>query len=152
MTTTFAVLHPPAKLPSPKRSDEVRSGGDEEIGAEPLYRPLGHSKGYPFTEIASHPLIDLLGIRPMDTGLARLPIHRLVLFDAIGAGPHECFWCGHVVHWGAAGCDALIVDHVNWKRTDSRPSNLVPSCTRCNVTRRPTRSMRRILNERGWFS
>lgn len=56
--------------------------------------------------------------------------HRVVLYDAIGPGPHPCHWCNHSLEW-----DAIQVDHVNSEKTDNRLENLVVSCIHCNASR-----------------
>jgi len=64
--------------------------------------------------------------------------HRMLLFAKIGAGPHPCHWCGKPVRWTEGAHTArwaLIVDHVDNDGRNNQPSNLVPSCHRCNVNR-----------------
>ena len=63
--------------------------------------------------------------------------HRVVLYDAIGPGPHECTWCGRSVEWGVSkgSPEALTVDHLNGDKGDNRPENLTASCGACNVAR-----------------
>lgn len=73
---------------------------------------------------------------PLDTACGRVYEHRVVLFDAIGEGPHACHWCGIEVHWFPSDGDKeLQPDHLNSIRDDNRPENLVPSCRGCNTTR-----------------
>lgn len=63
-------------------------------------------------------------------------VHRAVLYDCIGPGPHSCHWCGTEVDWlprGDARC--LQADHLNGDRYDNAAGNLVQSCGRCNTTR-----------------
>ncbi|TKT03424.1 HNH endonuclease [Streptomyces lasalocidi] len=76
---------------------------------------------------------------PIATPSGITPYHRVVLFDKIGPGEHECHWCGKSVSWAIRFQDdyerGLVVDHVNGIKNDNRPENLVPSCQRCNTVR-----------------
>lgn len=54
-------------------------------------------------------------------------VHRLVLFDQVGWGPHPCYWCGRLLEW-VEGLGGITVDHL----TDVR---CVVSCQRCNRVR-----------------
>jgi hypothetical protein len=56
--------------------------------------------------------------------------HRAVLYDRLGSGPQTCFWCGVGLEWSA-----VVVDHLNDRKTDNDPVNLVPSCNACNRAR-----------------
>jgi 5-methylcytosine-specific restriction endonuclease McrA len=57
--------------------------------------------------------------------------HRKVLYDAIGAAPHSCFWCAApLLTWAK-----IVVDHLNEVKTDNRRDNLVPACNDCNRSR-----------------
>jgi hypothetical protein len=56
--------------------------------------------------------------------------HRRVLYDKIGAGPHECYWCGAPIDW-----DTLHSDHVDSDGSNNDPENLVPACALCNHQR-----------------
>lgn len=100
-------------------------------GPEPLKKPNG--SGYErldgYTEIRcaiGHPL----------SRRGRALLHRVVLWSKIGDGPHECHWCACVVNWshGLLG-DALVVDHLDFDRTNNDSDNLVPSCHACNSKR-----------------
>lgn len=63
-------------------------------------------------------------------------VHRMVLFDAIGRGPHSCHWCETEIDWAPKGDPReLQPDHINGDGSDNRIENLVPSCRRCNTTR-----------------
>lgn len=66
-------------------------------------------------------------------------VHRRVLFDAIGAGIHQCHWCECDVVWGLPTSDpsALVVDHLDEDKQNNALENLVPSCLPCNVRRSP---------------
>lgn len=78
--------------------------------------------------------------------------HRVVLYDQIGPGPHECHWCGKSVDWLPKGDQAeLQPDHLNNDGGDNRPENLVPACRACNAARGNQRRAA-VLRERGWWS
>lgn len=70
------------------------------------------------------------------TADGRIYVHRLVMFNAIGYGPHQCEHCGRAVNWKASTFDhELVVDHRNGKRHDNRRANLIVSCQPCNLKR-----------------
>lgn len=56
--------------------------------------------------------------------------HRLVLFNAIGPGPHPCAWCSTVINW-----DVAHVDHLDGNKRNNEVANLLFSCPRCNQQR-----------------
>ncbi len=57
--------------------------------------------------------------------------HRMVLFDAIGECPHQCYWCGIQLNdWGK-----IAVDHKNSVKHDNRIENLLVACITCNILR-----------------
>lgn len=58
-------------------------------------------------------------------------MHRVILFDAIGYGPHRCHWCGAYINWRAG----LEVDHLDETTQNNAIENLVPSCHSCNIRR-----------------
>lgn len=63
--------------------------------------------------------------------------HRIVLFDKIGPGEHPCFHCGKLVTWETSypsNLNGLVVDHLDWDKSNNHPDNLVPSCNSCNVS------------------
>ncbi len=97
-------------------------------------RALHRSKKYRYAYIylyrPDHPTADKSG---------RVQEHRMVLYDAIGPGPHTCYWddifgCGQTaLEWG--GIHGIHADHLNFDPSDNRRKNLVPSCQPCNVRR-----------------
>jgi len=98
---------------------------------DPLTAPDGSGcvrpDGYRVVYSHGHPLADKNG---------QVLEHRLVLFAEIGPDPHPCHWCGQEVRWDAHHTlDALVVDHLDWRRSNNDPRNLVPSCHPCNIKR-----------------
>ena len=60
--------------------------------------------------------------------------HRVVLYGAIGPGPHSCHWgCGKILEWG--GHTGIQADHIDGVKTNNDPANLVPACISCNRRR-----------------
>lgn len=63
-----------------------------------------------------------------------LSVHRRVLYEKIGKGPHLCHWgCGRILEWG--GVTGIVSDHLDGNVLNNNPENLVPSCTSCNMRR-----------------
>lgn len=81
-----------------------------------------HSAGYVLVYAPDHPLKTATQLHVYQ--------HRVVLYDAIGDGPHSCHWCSKSLDW-----PSIEVDHLNSKRNDNRLSNLVVSCSGCNGRR-----------------
>jgi hypothetical protein len=89
---------------------------------------------------------------PLSSKYGQVYVHRQVLYDAIGSGPHECHWCRATVNWAAKGAfDELQPDHLNGIGDDNRLENLVPACGPCNRTRGSQARSER-LKARGFFS
>lgn len=61
--------------------------------------------------------------------------HRLILFEKIGNGQHDCHWCKKQIYWGRKGGDIIIADHLDGNEWNNDLGNLVPSCRRCNLAR-----------------
>ncbi len=105
-----------------------RSG---EVGpVDPMTAPQGSGcirpDGYRVVYSHGHPLADANG---------QILEHRLVMFSVIGPDPHPCHWCARPLEWGGPIPDALVVDHLDWNRSNNDPTNLVPSCHSCNINR-----------------
>jgi hypothetical protein len=79
-------------------------------------------------------------------------VHRAVLYDAIGPGPHPCHHCGTPVDWHTSDRRTrLEADHLNHQGDDNRPENLAPACSPCNARRATTRRHRALVAA-GWWS
>ena len=66
--------------------------------------------------------------------------YRMIVYDAIGPGPHPCRWCGRLLEWRYGLVpDAIVIDHINHDSTDNSLENLAVSCQRCNTSRSITR-------------
>jgi len=63
-----------------------------------------------------------------------VPLHRWVLLDKIGPGPHACHWCAKPLTWTGRP-DHITADHLDRNTHNNRPENLVPACHGCNVWR-----------------
>lgn len=85
------------------------------------HKNLTHTGGYVLIHAPNHPL---------RKSSNRLYEHRVVYYDAHGAGPFKCNWCDAELTW-----DDLHIDHLNDVVTDNRIENLVASCPVCNVAR-----------------
>jgi 5-methylcytosine-specific restriction endonuclease McrA len=82
-----------------------------------------HTRGYVLVRCAGHPLV----------ANRRAPVeyeHRVVYYNANGAGPFACYHCGTKVSW-----PTMHVDHLNDEPTDNRIANLMASCPVCNQQR-----------------
>ena len=83
-------------------------------------------KGYLFlTGQQDHPLAHADGT---------LAEHRKVLYDVIGPGPHQCYWCERTLEW-VEGIEGICVDHLDRDISNNDPANLAPSCHKCNWDR-----------------
>ncbi len=62
--------------------------------------------------------------------------HRLVLFNKVGPGNQECYWCKKQVFWmKEVHSNAIVADHLDGNEWNNTPENLVVSCRRCNIQR-----------------
>lgn len=103
------------------------------------------SKGrrYTSTIVRGHPLAHADG---------KVYDHRRVLYDRLGPGTHECFWCGTELGWYPRGTPgSLQTDHLNGDGGDNRSENLVASCGSCN-TSRGQQERHDALRRLGWWS
>jgi hypothetical protein len=78
------------------------------------------------------------GFHPLADNRGRTRLHRAVLYDGIGPGPHDCHWCGiGGLRWDAAQSDVdyLTVDHVDHDKVNDMFANLVPTHKWCNDNR-----------------
>ena len=88
---------------------------------------------------------------PMAMANGTVYVHRAVLYDQLGPGPHPCHWCTRPLEWNHEDREhALQVDHLNSVGDDNRPANLVASCLRCNVARGAQARHQRLLAA-GWW-
>jgi hypothetical protein len=104
-----------------------RHGGDVHAGEGRYGAGYEMTDGYILIGAVGHPLARAKGA---------VKVHRKVLYDAIGPGPHPCHWCGKPVDWTyGVTSDALVVDHLDDRRSNNDLDNLVPSCNTCNSSR-----------------
>lgn len=104
-----------------------RHDGDVTAGEGRYGNGYTRADGYVETRRTGHLLARFNG---------HVMMHRVVLFEVIGLGPHQCHWCLAPVNWThGLMAGALVVDHVDRDRSNNDPSNLVPSCNHCNTAR-----------------
>lgn len=63
---------------------------------------------------------------------------RLILYDKIGPGPHQCHWCNRKIDWKPGEGPihgALVADHLDSDGHNNDPENIVASCQPCNGIR-----------------
>ena len=64
-------------------------------------------------------------------------LHRQIMRKAFPEDEWNCEWCTQPVFWSASDKYRLIVDHRDHDRSHNVLSNLVISCQKCNIRRRP---------------
>lgn len=69
---------------------------------------------------------------PISTANNNVYVHRVVLYETIGYGPHQCHRCKCHINWGSG----LQADHQDGNRANNVISNLKPSCRWCNLATR----------------
>lgn len=92
---------------------------------EPIISParlIADKSGYLYGYAPEHPLASNAGT---------IFEHRRVAYEKYGDGPHPCNWCDDELEW-----KVIQVDHLDWKRSNNDPDNLVVSCKTCNVMRK----------------
>ena len=72
---------------------------------------------------------------PLAVAQGKVLEHRVVLFNALGAGQHSCHWCGVPLTWRGPAKSRINVDHLDWDKLNNDAANLVPSCLDCNTKR-----------------
>lgn len=121
---------------------QYRHGTPEMLATESGIT-VSHGRRYKTKYNPTHPLASKHGI---------VYVHRMVLFDAIGYGPHACHWCKRPIDWAAKGDpNELQPDHLNGLGDDNALENLVPSCRGCNVAR-ALQARSAALREAGYWS
>lgn len=103
----------------------------------PDTRPVGEA---PPPRVGSYSRVFVGKGHPLAHARGTVWAHRLALYEAIGPGEHPCHWCGDPVRWDVRWPkhpDGLCADHIDNDRSNNEPTNLVPSCGPCNVSRQP---------------
>ncbi len=106
-----------------------RKHGDPTVGG-----PLKHRTFEPWLHTTGHLRMVATG-HPVATSDGHAYVHRVVLYDEIGPGAHPCHHCARPVSWFVPFPDGLVVDHLDFDRTNNALANLVPSCHPCNAGR-----------------
>jgi transcriptional regulator with XRE-family HTH domain len=113
-----------------------------------LCRKQGVKRIVPFRRINANGYVELyLPEHPFKTGSSRVLEHRAVYVDTYGVDDKPCHWCGTTLSWGTT----LFVDHLNEKRDDNSPANLVPACVACNLLRNKAKHKAAIRKKAGRF-
>jgi 5-methylcytosine-specific restriction endonuclease McrA len=127
----------------PKHYHRWYRHGSTDLATTEINVSVSHGRRYRLKEIPSHPLAGRNG---------KVYEHRMVLYDAIGPGPHPCYWCGVTLDWLPGSTPGAIeVDHLNAISDDNRIDNLVPACRNCN-SGRGSQARADVLRSLGWWS
>ena len=104
---------------------------DQKFCSRPCFYSTRRKSDEDYT--SPYRMIELPEDHPLCPPGRRTHLHRVVLWDKIGPGPHPCHHCGELVNWepGRTG-GGLVADHLDRNKLNNNPDNLVPSCFRCN--------------------
>ncbi len=67
---------------------------------------------------------------PMADSKGHVFEHRYIMYEHLGGGEHECYWCGAKGTW-----DKIVIDHLDENKQNNTVGNLVVSCNNCNRAR-----------------
>jgi len=118
-----------SSLANPK--PKVAASRGAGVGTHADYKTTSRKGAYITAKAPEHPLATKNGW---------LPLHRAVLFDSLGPGPHKCYWCGVLLEWhkangGPYNYPAIQVDHLDDNPSNNCASNLAVACKQCNLGR-----------------
>lgn len=103
--------------------------------------PLRQAPNGSFSPNADGYLLAWMPFHPLAMKNGKVTVHRMALYEKIGAGNHPCHHCGKVLDWHSEyRATKLTVDHLDWNRKNNDPANLVPSCFGCNFKRQESRA------------
>jgi HNH endonuclease len=102
-------------------NSRIRRKGSFNLSVPDLV--IDHSGGYNLILNDNHPLTT-------NGQKSRLYEHRVVFFNAYGYGPFKCHWCQCDIDWSV-----MDIDHIDDDKKNNKISNLVASCSLCNMKR-----------------
>jgi hypothetical protein len=115
-------------------SRDVHTPRTDEAKANISLGKLGTGRGY-IVKKTGH--IELTGMyeHPLATNKGVVAEAVVVLYAALGDGPHSCHWCGKEgLHWKKK-YEGIYVDHLQKPKSNNALENLVVSCFHCNIAR-----------------